>query len=486
MHFYKERGNYMKRINLVQKGSSAILLLFLVALFGVVIPSASLAANAAFDAKKMGDMSDFDPNNPAVTSGDTIKIALVASFSGPAAQVGERFYFCVLWAAHDINKRGGLMVDGKKKLIQIIKADHMSKPDQCKKICERMVLQEKVQFFWGTNGSNMMKIMNEVASKYKIISVNGGALSDELMDATNFTRYSFMTSWTTGQFGRNLAYYYGQIRKKEKKFYILCQDYMFGHSLAQGFKEGLKEYYPEAQIVGEDYHKLFLTDFAPYLTKIKASGAEVIYTGDWVPDAANLLKQARNMGIKLPFAQGYLNDLITLEQIGVEGTQGLVETNQYDNGHPFFKTPEEIKYYKAWNNQWKTKLAPPFNTLAYEHPTANTGSYAMQTYWLLSVIERAGSTDAEKIIKTWEGDTYQYVNGKVVKMRACDHKVIQDLSVNLYVPPDQQKVSFNIPPYYWSQKASFHGQAFKVPADKVLPPMDQKLDRCKGKKESGD
>ena len=53
----------------------------------------------------------------------------------------------------------------------------------------------------------------------------------------------------------------------------------FGHTLADSFKEGLKEFYPEAQLVGEDYHKLFLTDFAPYLTKIKASGAEVICTG---------------------------------------------------------------------------------------------------------------------------------------------------------------------------------------------------------------
>ena len=93
-----------------------------------------------------------------------------------------------------------------------------------------------------------------------------------------------------------MAYYYGQIRKKEKKFYILCQDYSFGRDMADGFKKGLKEYYPEAQIVGEDYHKLFLTDFAPYLEKIKASGAEVVYTGDWLPDAGNLLKQARADG----------------------------------------------------------------------------------------------------------------------------------------------------------------------------------------------
>ena len=153
----------------------------------------------------------------------------MASFSGPAAKVGEIYYACVLWAAHDINKRGGLLVDGKKKLIQVIKADTMSKPDQCKKICERMVLQEKVNVMWGTDGSNLMKIINEVANKYKVIAIDTAALSDELYDATNFTRYSFHDLLFHQRLGQGLAYYYGQIRKKEKKFYILCQDYMFGH-----------------------------------------------------------------------------------------------------------------------------------------------------------------------------------------------------------------------------------------------------------------
>ena len=109
--------------------------------------------NAAFDASKLSDMSDFDPANPIIPTGDTIKIAVVASFSGPAANVGNLFWICVTWAAHDINKRGGIWVDGKKKLIQVIKADHMSKADQCKKVVERMILQEKVHVLWGTNGS---------------------------------------------------------------------------------------------------------------------------------------------------------------------------------------------------------------------------------------------------------------------------------------------------------------------------------------------
>ncbi len=443
-------------------------------------------ANAFFDVSKMSDMSDFDPANPAIPTGDTIKIALVASFSGPAALVSQIYWAPVQFAAHDINKRGGIMVDGKKKLIEVVKADHMSNPATCKKVVERMILQEKVQFLWGTDGSNMMKIINETANKYKVIVLNTAALSDDLMDATNFTRYSFMTTFSCDQAGRSLAYYYGQIRKKEKKFYILCQDYSFGHAGAEGFKKGLKEFYPEAQIVGEDYHKLFLTDYAPYLTKVKASGAEVIYSFDWIPDAANLLKQARSMGVRLPFAHIFLDEPNFLHEVGVEGTRGLVQSSQYGTPNPVFKTPEEIKYYKAWNDQWKKWKTPPYNSRLFEHGTGNIGSYRDQTYWLFSVIERAQSTDPEKIIKVFEGDSYRYANGKVLKMRACDHKAIQDLHIFEFVPPEGQKVSFNIPPYYWFKGCSNAGPTWTVPAAKILPMMDRNLDRCKGKNDWGE
>ena len=444
--------------------------------------------NDAFDADKMGDMSDFDPANPITPTGDTIKIAVVAPFSGPASASGEFSYFIVQWVAHDINKRGGLWVDGKKRLVQVIKADNMSKQDQCKKICERMVLQDKVHFLWGTNGSNLMKVINEVAAKYKVIAVNCAALSDELMDATNFNRYAFMPIMGTNQIGRGLAYYYGQIRKKEKKFYILCQDYMFGRGMADGFKLGLKEYYPEAQIVGEDYHKLFLTDYAPYITKIKASGAEVVYTGDWPPDSTNFVKQARQMGLTLPMANFhgwiFIQDVV---ELGVEGSKGLVNLDQFEHSNPTFKSPGHIKMFKTWNHLWKTKWkTPPFNGRNYEIIQTEAGARIMQTYWLMSVIERAKSVDPEKIIKVWEGDTYRTVTGKVMKMRACDHRSIQNLTVSEYVPPEQQKVTMNIPPFYWFKDISWAGMRHVIPAEKILPPMDQNLDRCKGKNDWGE
>ena len=444
------------------------------------------AANAGFDFKNMSDMSDFDPANPVIPTGDTIKIAVVASFSGPAALVGQIYWTSAAWAVHDVNKRGGIMVDGKKKLIELIKADHASKPDQAKRITERMVLQDKVNVLWGTDGSNLQKIINETANKYKVIAINTASLSDDLQDATNFSRYAFQTSMSADQLGRGLAYYYGQTRKKEKKFYILCQDYSFGHVLADGFKKGMKEFYPDAQIVGEDYHKLFLTDFAPYLEKIKASGAEVVFTGDWIPDAANLLKQARQAGVGIPFAHVFLDEPNFLHEVGVEGTKGLIQISQYGTDNPSFKTPEQIKYYKTWNDLWKTKWkTAPYNSHLFEHGTGNIGSYIEQTYWLLSVIERAQSTDPEKIIKVWEGDSYRFTTGKVIKMRACDHKAVQDLHVFEYVPPDQQKVAYNIPPFYWYTGTSAPGPMTTLPAKAVLPWMDPALDRCKGQNPAG-
>ena len=109
------------------------------------------------------------------------------------------------------------------------------------------------------------------------------------------------------------------------------------------------------------------------------------------------------------------------------------------------------------------------------------GAYTLAPYWLLSVIERAKSIDPEKIIKIWEGDTYQYANGRVVKMRACDHKEIMNVTVNDFVPPERQRVSMNIPPHYWSKEGCAPGPGYTVPAGKVLPWMDPALERCKGK-----
>jgi len=442
-------------------------------------------ANDSFDVGKMGDVTGYDPNNPIIPTGDTIKIGIISPISGPAASIGENWFNLIQFAAHDYNNRGGIWIDGKKKLIQVIRADSMSKLDQAKKVAERLVLQDKVHILIGGESTPIMKVIQATADKYKIIAHNFGAISDEMMDSNNFNRNTFQTVYSTNQIGESLAYYFGQIRKKEKTFYILCQDYSYGHSVAASFKSGLKKYYPEAKIVGEDFHKLFLTDFSSYLTKIKTSGAEVIVTGDWVPDLQNLIKQAREYGIDIPFAGRDMENPNLLLALGIKSSRGLISMNEYNKTNPMFKTDQEKKFHEIWTHL-KATWTKPYDAELYAYPEQIMGHTLMQMYWLLSVIERAKSTDPEKIIKIWENDTYRTVNGKLLMMRACDHKVVQDLSVIELVPPEQQKISYNIPPYYWSKQYSFTGPSYPIPAAKVLPWMDQKLDRCAGKNEWGE
>ncbi len=409
--------------------------------------------------KNLADrMADFDPSNPVVPEGDTIKIGHLNPFSGPAAINGEIYSLALHWVAHDINKQGGILVDGKRKKIQIIKGDTMSKPVQTKKAAERLILEDKVDILWGTTGSHLSLVIQQVAKKYKKIYHNALSISDTLMNAKNFNRYTFHTPWTTSQAGISLAHFYA--KRPEKKFYILCQDYSFGHALAKSFKDGLKKFKPDAVIVGEDYHPIFNKDFAPYLTKIKASGADVIFTGDWMPDSTNLLKQSRDSGINLPFANIFVDDPITLNAIGIKGTRGLVNANQY---FIMDTSPEWNERNNTWNNLWKTKWKKPYNKSLYKWPIGTAANSVNTTYWMMHVIEKAGSTDAEKIIEAWEGNEWQSIIGPL-KMRADDHLAIRDTYIAEFDHPNK-----------WFDKFSYAKNIQRVPARIVAPPVPKEL-----------
>ncbi len=82
-----------------------------------------------------------------------------------------------------------------------------------------------------------------------------------------------------------------------KKVYILGQNYSHGVQVAKFAKESLARKRPDIQIVGEDLHPLAqVRDFAPYIAKIKASGADTVITGNWGSDLALLVKAANEGG----------------------------------------------------------------------------------------------------------------------------------------------------------------------------------------------
>ena len=92
---------------------------------------------------------------------------------------------------------------------------------------EKLCLEDKVDILAGVTGSHLTLIVQNVAKKYKLPFMSYAGYSDELMNGANFNRYTFRVRQNTSMFGA-LGYYYS--KRPEKKFYILCQDYAFGHA----------------------------------------------------------------------------------------------------------------------------------------------------------------------------------------------------------------------------------------------------------------
>ena len=416
----------------------------------------------AFEPLK-ADMSTFDPTDQVFpTSGDTIKVGLLNPFSGPGAISGEMYYLGLGWAVHDINAQGGILVDGKRKKIQIIKGDTQAKPEVAEQIAERLCREDQVDVIVGTAGSHINRIAQGIAAKYQKIYVNIQSLSDFLHDGKNFNRYTFRTCGTNAMVASALAYYYST--RPERRFYILCQDYVFGHDLGEAFKRYLKQYSPQAQIVGEAYHPLFTKDLAPYLSKIPDSKAEVIFSGDWGADVENLIKQSRQMGMTIPLAGPFIDDARPLEAIGGPAGRGCAVVYFYQ---PSFDQPQNSAFIEMWHEQWN-KWKEPYDSAYYMWPSASLGTGMVGFYWLFDVIQRAGSLDPEKIIQTWEGDEYHSITGALLKMRACDHQTVMDLYVS--------RLDF---PTKWQSRSASYTKSFVVPARFCLPPVAEDLERCK-------
>ena len=289
----------------------------------------------AFEPLK-GDLSKYDPKNQTFpTSGDTIKIAIWDQVSGVNAYLGEAYTAILGFVAQDINSQGGILVDGKMKKIQFILADTQGRPDPGKRAAEKAILQDKVIMFAGVAGTHIAKVGQAVAKEHKTIFVNVSAYSDELMDLPDWNEYVFRTCGTSSTQGKSLAIFYE--KRPETKFYIFAQDYAWGHSSAGAFKKALKEAKPTAQIVGEEYFPVYTKDFAPYLEKVRASGAEVVIQMAWGADNENLIKQSRQLGLKsplnpeyyIPMASPFLDDTRPLEVIGGPAGRGLVLCADY-------------------------------------------------------------------------------------------------------------------------------------------------------------
>jgi branched-chain amino acid transport system substrate-binding protein len=201
---------------------------------------------------------------------------------------------------------------------------------------------------------------------------------------------------------------------------LLNQNYSHGHQVAKYAKENLSRKRPDVQIVGEDLHPLAqVRDFAPYIAKIKASGADSVITGNWGSDLALLIKAANEAGYNGKFYTYYTSVTGTPTALG-KGGEGRV----YQIGYAHYNMGGQTD---KWAAEFKDRFKDDLYTNAVIHVFNLLGES----------MAKAKSTDPVKVAAAMEGAKFKSFNGEV-EMRKTDHQMQQPLYLTVWQKADKK------------------------------------------------
>jgi branched-chain amino acid transport system substrate-binding protein len=199
-----------------------------------------------------------------------------------------------------------------------------------------------------------------------------------------------------------------------KNVYLLNQNYSHGHQVAKFAKDIMARKTPAVKVVGEELHPLAqVRDFAPYIAKIKASGADTVITGNWGSDLALLVKAANEGGYTGKFYTYYTGVTGTPTALGstMEGKVKQVAITHYNFGGEMGKWTDEFKA-KFGDDMYTGQIPTLYNAL----------SLAMA---------QAKSTEPAKVAPVLSGLKFKNWNGDV-EMRKTDHQLQQPLQITVW------------------------------------------------------
>jgi branched-chain amino acid transport system substrate-binding protein len=349
--------------------------------------------------------------------GETIKIAFIDPLSGPFANVGQNQLKSWQFAAEHINKKNAAGVK-----LEVTGFDNKGSPQESLNSV-KAAIDQGFRYVTQGNGSGAALAISDAVSKHnernpgkEVIFLNYAAVDPALtndkcsywhfrLDADTTMKMEALTTFMKDQ-------------PKVKSVYLLNQNYSHGQQVAKYFKEGIQRKRPDVTIAGEDLHPLGqVKDFAPYIAKIKQSGADTIVTGNWGADLTLFVKALNDAGLKLPIYAYYA---------GVTGTPtalaagGDMEVYQISYGHSNFTG--EIGQMMA---DYKKKFNDDYYTLA----TYNGATL------LTEAIAKAKSSDPVKVAAAMEGLSFKGFNGDNT-MRKTDHQLQQQLFISKWQKAD--------------------------------------------------
>ncbi len=391
-------------------------------LFGVsVVASAALVSGVAF-----------------AQAGATVKVAFIDPLSGPFAAVGQNGLKSWQFSADESSKKNAASVK-----FEMVSFDNKGSPQESLTVL-KAAIDQGIRFVVQGQGSGAAAAISDAVTKHnernpgqEVVFINYAAVDPDLtnskcsfwhfrMDADTSMKMEALTSYMKDQ-------------AEVKNVYLINQNYAHGQQVSRYFKDTIARKRPDVKIVGDDLHPLGqVKDFAPFIAKMKAAGADSIVTGNWGPDLSLLIKAAKDAGLTANFYTYYAvtAGVPTAMAAGVGGKVRVVGI-----GHT------GVPGVKAWQDAYQAKFGDDW----YTYQTFNT--FAM----LSAGMAKAKSINAVAVAQAMSGLKFTGFSGEA-EMRKTDHQLQQNVYISEWRKADA-KNPYNV------EKTGFNFQEVKaIPA----------------------
>ena len=364
-----------------------------------------------------------------------VTLALIEGLSGGNANGGEAVFRNLVWAVERVNARGGVrLAGGVARPLVLERHDSKGQVEEALSAL-RAAIDGGARFILQGNSSAVAAALIDAINKHnqreptrRVLLLNYSAVDPILTnEKCSFWHFRF-----DAHADMRMAALMSVLREDRavKSVYLFGQDYSFGQSVLREARRQLGVQRPDVAIVGDELHPLLrVKDFSPYATKIQASGADAVITGNFSNDLTLLVKAARDVGYDGKFYTFYGNALGAPAAIGEAGVGRVIAVADW---LPNLPTPQSEAFYQAFRKR-------------YPDPADDYVHMRMQLLVeaLAAAIGSAGSLDVVAVALALE-QTSVSLSGQGGAMRAADHQFQQPLVVGVMDRQGTAGVKFDV------------------------------------------
>jgi len=366
---------------------------------------------------------------------EPVKVALIEGLSGANANGGEAAYRNFVWAFERANARPGVK-SGSQTALQLMRYDSKGQTDEALSAL-RSAIDDGAQVVLQGNSSAIAAALIDAINKHnerdparRVLFFNYAAVDPALTnEKCSFWHFRFDAH---AEMRMAALMEVAREDKALKSVYLIGQDYSFGQAVLKEARRQLGVQRPDVQIVGEELHPLGrVKDFLPYASKIKASGAQAVVTGNFSNDLTLLIKAAKDVGFEGKFYTFYGNALGAPAAIGDAGIGRVVAVADW---MPNVQSGGSEAFYKSFRERY------PRPEDDYVHMRMHLMTEALAQALDAS---KVGVKDMVLVAKELEKVKVS-LNGQSGAMRQTDHQFQQNLVIGVMERAGGAGVKFDV------------------------------------------